>query len=97
MVAAILLVTDITRKITSDTRECTIGNAVYNVVYAQLRSCLFYMQCHAMFGLSLPRSMGRMKQTDTATSAIVKSHSCQLLPVVSSEGHSLLDKIQHVV
>ena len=93
MVATTLLVTNVNRKITSATRECTIGNTAYRVFYAWLRSCLFYLQLKAVFGLSVPRLMD---MTSSVTSTIVKSHSCQFLPLGPFEGHSWLDKIQHV-
>jgi len=93
VVATTLLVTNVNRKITSATRECTIDNTAYSVFYAWLRSCLFYLQLKAVFGLSVPRSMG---MTGAVTFTIVKSHSCHFLPLWPSEGHSWLDKIRHV-
>ena len=93
MVATTSLVINVNRKITSATRECTTDNRAYSVFCAWLRSCLFHLQLKAVFGLSVPRSMD---MTGAVTSANVKSHSCQFLPLGPSEGHSWLDKIQHV-
>lgn len=91
MVATSLLVTNVNRKITSATSICTIDSTAYSVFYAWLRSCLFYLQLKAIFGLSLPRSVG---MTGAVTFIIVKSHSCHFLPW----GHlkDIVDKIQHV-
>jgi hypothetical protein len=46
----------------------------------------------AVFGLSLPISVSSTKRNGFVSSAIARSHICRLLPVVPSEGHSLLEK-----
>jgi hypothetical protein len=82
-------------RITSNTKECTSGNATSCVVYAWCSFCPSYSRRKAAFGHSLPRPMDRTKRTGFVASAITRSHTCRLLPVGPFEGHSFREKNQH--
>jgi hypothetical protein len=81
--------------LTSTTGGCTAANATNYLVYAWWSFCSFYMRHKEVSGLSLRRSMERTKRTCFVASMIARSHTCRLLPMEWSEGHSLLEKSQH--
>jgi hypothetical protein len=60
------------------------------------RASAHFTQDEKQFLDSLPRSMDRTNRAGFVASAIARSHNCRRPPVGPSEGHSLVEKCQHV-
>lgn len=82
--------------IASTTAGCTIGNTTNYVGYVWWNSCSFYSRCKVVSGLNTQINENSRKRTGFVTSAIARCHTCRLLPVGPSEGHSLLEKSVYV-
>jgi hypothetical protein len=85
------------QRVTTAYVGCTVGNATNYAVYAWWIFCSSHPRHRAVFGLSLPTSVGEMKRTGFVASAITWPRSCPLLLVGLSQGVSLsvVEKIQH--
>jgi hypothetical protein len=88
-----LLIIFFNRRTTSATEGCTTGNETNYIWYKNtVAPAYFTSDVKLFFGLTLLRPMNRIRWTGFVASTIIQSHTCQLLPVMIPEWHSILDK-----
>jgi hypothetical protein len=73
-------------------RERDVGTTQHTWFAPNRASARFSCNVMEFLESSLPRPAERMQRTGFMASAIARPHTCQLIPVVTSEEHSLLEE-----